>query len=180
MTRCLLVGRFQPFHRGHLAVVRQIRADHPKMAILLGIGSAQESHTLLNPFTAGERFEMIVRTLAAENIGGVVAVPIPDIQRHSVWVAHVRSLLPPFEIVYTNNPLTQMLFHGGGYEVTTPALVERSRFEGRHIRQAMTEGDAWKELVPSAVADCIDEIHGAERVRLLASRGPDVAPEHPP
>jgi nicotinamide-nucleotide adenylyltransferase len=180
MTRCLLVGRFQPFHRGHLAVVRQIRAEHPRMSILLGIGSAQESYTLLNPFTAGERFEMIVRTAASENLSGIVPVPIPDIQRHSVWVAHVRSLLPPFEIVYTNNPLTRLLFGEAGYEVVTPALVDRKLYEGVQIRDAMAGERDWKELVPPAVAEYIAEIHGTDRLHLLSATGPDVAPEHPP
>lgn len=179
MTRCLLVGRFQPFHLGHLAITRQIRAEHPRSEVLLGIGSAQESHTPLNPFTAGERFEMISRTLGAEAVHGVVPVPIPDVHRHAVWVAHVRSYLPPFEIVYANNPLTRMLFEADGYEVAVPELIERERFEGSRIREAIRSGGPWHDLVPKAVADYLEEIHGPERIRLLSARGPGIAPEHP-
>ncbi|MGI0132134.1 MAG: nicotinamide-nucleotide adenylyltransferase [Thermoplasmata archaeon] len=170
--RCLLVGRFQPFHLGHLAVLRQMRVDQPTADILLGIGSAQESYTPLNPFTAGERYEMIARALAQDDLGAVAAVPIPDIQRHALWVAHVRSLLPTFEVVYTNNPLTRMLFEEGGYRVAAPALVERNRFEGAHVREEILGDRAWTELVPPAVAQYVTAIHGPERIRLLSAQGP--------
>lgn len=173
------MGRFQPFHLGHLAVLRQIRSEHPKAAVLLGIGSAEESHTPLNPFTAGERFEMISRTLAAEQVDAVTPVPLQDVRRHAVWVAHVRSLLPPFEIVYTNNPLTRILFEEGGYEVATPTLVDRRRYEGSHVRAAILEDGPWRELVPATVAEFLQSIHGPERVRLLSARGSGVTPEHP-
>src|SRR5207245_2773190 len=67
--RALFVGRFQPFHRGHLATVRRILETNDE--IIVGIGSAQYSHTGENPFTAGERYEMIKRALDAEEIDGV-------------------------------------------------------------------------------------------------------------
>jgi nicotinamide-nucleotide adenylyltransferase len=40
---CLLIGRFQPFHKGHLQVVKTIARDCDD--IIIGIGSAQYSHT---------------------------------------------------------------------------------------------------------------------------------------
>ncbi len=49
----LLIGRFQPFHNGHLEVVKTISKKCDRM--IIGIGSAQLSHTFENPFTAGER-----------------------------------------------------------------------------------------------------------------------------
>ncbi|MFQ5883533.1 MAG: adenylyltransferase/cytidyltransferase family protein, partial [Thermoplasmata archaeon] len=45
----LLVGRFQPFHRGHLAMVRRILEDHS--GIIFGVGSSQSKDTEKNPFS---------------------------------------------------------------------------------------------------------------------------------
>ena len=62
MTRNgLIIGRFQPFHNGHMEVLRKIFAecDH----VIIGIGSAQYSHTDKDPFTAGERYHMIAEAL---------------------------------------------------------------------------------------------------------------------
>jgi nicotinamide-nucleotide adenylyltransferase len=171
-VRGLLVGRFQPFHLGHLGVVRSIRSAHPGRSLLLGIGSAQASFTPDNPFTAGERFEMIERALEEAGIDGCAPVPLTDIDRHALWVSHVVSLLPPFETVYTNNPLTRSLFERAGHTVESPPWVDRARFEGAKVRSTMLQGDRWRKLVPRAVASYLDELHAPDRMRLLSEGHP--------
>lgn len=167
--RGLLVGRFQPFHLGHLSLVQEVRLRRPASALLLGIGSAQVSHTPDNPWTAGERFEMISRAVAESGIHGCEPVPLFDIDRHAVWVSHLKSLLPPFDIVYTNNPLTRALFEEEGFQVESPALVDRDHLQGSVIRRSMVMGESWRRYVSPGVASYLTEIHGPERVRLLAS-----------
>jgi len=51
--RGLLVGRMQPVHLGHLQVIRRILDEVDE--VIIGVGSAQLSHTIKDPFTAGER-----------------------------------------------------------------------------------------------------------------------------
>jgi nicotinamide-nucleotide adenylyltransferase len=166
-VRGLLVGRFQPFHSGHLALVRLIRAARPADPLLLGIGSAQESYTWKNPFTAGERIEMTVAALDEAGVDRVLPVPIPDIGRHALWVRHVESLLPPFERVYSNNPLTRLLFEAAKYRVEGPALVDRARFEGERVRERLATGAEWEPLVPPAVARYLASIGAPARLALL-------------
>jgi nicotinamide-nucleotide adenylyltransferase len=167
-VRGLLVGRFQPLHRGHLGVVQAIQKDRPDDSLLLAIGSAQESYTPLNPFTAGERFEMILRTIDTERLSRVEAVPVTDIHQHALWVRYLEGLLPPFDRVYTNNPLTELLFDRAGYDVVRPKWIERRRFEGVHVRDRLIAGRGWKELVPPAVARYLETIDGPGRLQLLA------------
>jgi nicotinamide-nucleotide adenylyltransferase len=168
-VRGLLVGRFQPFHSGHLGVVRTIRSGRPDDALLLGVGSAQESYTWENPFTAGERLEMIGRALSEARVGRVEVVPIPDIHQHALWVRYVEGLLPPFERVYTNNPLTELLFARAGYEVERPRLIDRMRLEGAGVRARLATGRGWRELVPKAVARYLVTIGAPSRLKLLAA-----------
>ncbi|HTT15663.1 MAG TPA: nicotinamide-nucleotide adenylyltransferase [Thermoplasmata archaeon] len=174
--RGVLIGRFQPFHGGHLEVVRHVRSERPPEGLVLGIGSAQESYTEANPFTAGERFEAIERALDEAGITGCAIVPIPDIQRHAEWVAYVAALLPPFERVYTNNPLTRLLFERAGYAVESPPLYDRGRYEGVAIRRLLASGGDWKRAVPPAVAAYLEGIDAPGRLRLLAGRGDRPAP----
>ncbi len=138
--------------------------------MILGIGSAQESYTWRNPFTAGERFEMIDRALREAHFAGWLAFPIVDIERHSVWVSHVESLLPPFDVVHTNNPLTRLLFERAGYAVESPTLIERGRFEGETIRRALAKRVEWVDFVPPSVRDYLKELNAEERLKLLADR----------
>lgn len=161
--RPLFVGRFQPFHLGHLDMVRRILAAHGE--IVIGIGSAQYSHTRENPFTAGERYEMIRRTLDAEEIHAYHIVPIPDTHVHSVWVGHVVSLLPRFDLVYTNSPLVVRLFREKGIRVVELPLLEKEAYSGRIVRDRIFNGGPWRELVPPPVAAYILEIDGPQRIR---------------
>ncbi len=165
--RGLLVGRYQPFHRGHLAVVRAIRRKRPDAPLLIGIGSAEESYTWENPFTAGERVEMIHRALEEAKVDGVEIVPIADIRRHALWVRYLEGLLPPFDRVYTNNPLTRLLFERSGYVVESPRLVNRGRYEGIRIRERLAAGRGWKELVPPSVARYLGALDAPARLKLL-------------
>ena len=166
----LIVGRFQPFHRGHLAVVSDLRRAHPESPLLLAIGSAQESFTSENPFTAGERVEMIQRALAEAHIDRCLPIPVADLHQHAQWVAYLRGLLPPFEVVYTNNPLTRLLFERERIRVESPPFVDRERYQGVTVRHRLAHGQSWQELVPPAVASYLDEIGAPERVRRIAER----------
>jgi nicotinamide-nucleotide adenylyltransferase len=175
-VRGLLVGRFQPFHNGHLAVVRAIRRAHPKEGLILAIGSAEESYTPDNPFTSRERFEMIEAALVGAGVDGWLIVPLPDVHRHGVWVAHAEELLPPFRRVYTHNPLTRHLFERDGYPVESPGWVQRSRYEGRRIRAALARDRGWRPLVPPEVVEILLRIDAPYRLRDLVHPRPARAP----
>ena len=66
MSTALFIGRFQPFHEGHLDAVKQILAENEQ--VIIGIGSSQESGTSRNPFDAQQRTEMITKALQNANI----------------------------------------------------------------------------------------------------------------
>ncbi|HTS33080.1 MAG TPA: nicotinamide-nucleotide adenylyltransferase [Thermoplasmata archaeon] len=174
------MGRFQPFHLGHLAVVREILRRRPGVPLILGIGTAEESFTWKNPFTAGERFEMIDRALHEAALGPALVVPLADIQRHAQWVAYLKSMLPQFDRAYTNNPLTRLLFERAGYSVESPRLVQRRRFEGSHLRACLADDRGWRPLVPPAVAEYLSEIGAPARLALLRPKRPVPPEEHTP
>lgn len=165
--RGLLIGRFQPFHGGHLEVVRKIRADRPAASLLIGVGSAEESYTWRNPFTAGERVELIERALAEAGVSNTLLIPIADISRHALWVSYLEELLPAFDRVFTNNPLTRILFERSGYLVESSPLFDRARYEGERIREQLADGGNWKNAVPPAVAAYLEEIGAPTRLQVL-------------
>ncbi len=166
MRTGLFLGRFQPFHNGHLEVIREIAGKVDKLVI--GIGSAQDSHTLEDPFTAGERHLMISETLDELGIQNYFLIPIVDINRYSVWVSHVRSLVPPFQVIFTNNDLTARLFSEAGTEVIRPKLYSREVYSGRKVRGVILKGGEWRSLVPAGTARVIEAVDGVKRLRELA------------
>ncbi|AUB56211.1 MULTISPECIES: nicotinamide-nucleotide adenylyltransferase [Methanobacterium] len=168
--RGLLVGRMQPVHRGHIQVMERILNDVEE--VIIGIGSAQVSHSLKDPFTAGERVMMITKALAENDIPAscYYIIPVQDIECNSLWVAHMEMLTPPFEHVYSGNPLVQRLFHEKGYQVTEPPLFNRKSYSGTEVRRRMLAGDNWEKLVPESVVEVINEIDGIARIKQLARK----------
>jgi nicotinamide-nucleotide adenylyltransferase len=136
--------------------------------IIIGIGSAQLSHQVDNPFTAGERVLMITRALSSLGRPFYV-IPIEDIKRNALWVAHVRSMTPPFDLCYSSNPLVVQLFREAGVEVQSPTMYERDTLSGTEIRRRMLAGEPWETLVPPEVAKVIEEIDGVGRLCQIAN-----------
>ncbi|RMF89244.1 MAG: nicotinate-nucleotide adenylyltransferase, partial [Methanobacteriota archaeon] len=84
-----------------------------------------------------------------------------------LYPGHVASLVPPFDAVYSGNPLVQRLFREAGWEVREIELIKGEEYSGTEIRRRMREGGDWERLVPPPVARYIKEIRGVERVRRL-------------
>ena len=167
VERALFIGRFQPFHYGHLHALKWILERENE--VVVAIGSAQYSHSFKNPFTLGERIEMIVAALRENELWNRVLIcSVPDTDgQHSLWTRLVLSSCPRFTRVYSNDPLTRLLFEEAGFDVLSIPFFDRDRYEGTRIRIAMAEGKEWKSCVPPAVAKVIEEIKGVERVARL-------------
>ncbi|AEF97228.1 nicotinamide-nucleotide adenylyltransferase [Methanotorris igneus] len=165
--RGFIIGRFQPFHNGHLNVIKKISKEVDEL--IIGIGSAQKSHTLDNPFTAGERIMMITKTLKNFDFQYYV-IPINDIEFNAIWVSYVEALTPPFDVVYSGNSLVRELFEERGYMVKKPEMFNRKEYSGTEIRRRMLNGEEWEPLVPKEVAEVIKEIRGVERLIRLSEK----------
>jgi len=163
--RGFYIGRFQPYHDGHHYMVEEIAEEVEEL--VLGIGSAGDSHTTRNPFTAGERVMMVTKALAEFDLTTYV-VPIEDLDRNSVWVSHVQSMSPSFDVAYSNNPLVIQLFEEAGVEVRQSPMFNREVLEGTEVRQRMIKGRNWEGLVPDAVVDVVEEIGGIERIQRVS------------
>jgi nicotinamide-nucleotide adenylyltransferase len=166
----LFVGRFQPFHNGHLEAVKYALRKIDYLYIV--VGSAQKSHERDNPFTAGERIMMIK---AALNEAGVDAnrwmlIPVQDADSHSVWTATLRSTVPKFDIVFSNDTLTIRLLKEEGTNVIPIPYLNRKEYSATNVRARILERKDWETLVPPAVERIVRELDGVGRVRSMISK----------
>jgi nicotinamide-nucleotide adenylyltransferase len=161
----VFIGRFQPFHLGHLAVLKQC----PTNNVIIGIGSSQYHHSLKNPFTFTERKKMIQLTLNNTSNFNIKydIYSVPDIHDPPHWVDYVKKILPPFSMVLTNNDFTADLFKKKGYQVTQPGLVQRKQYQGKEIRKRMINNKPWEAFVPTSVATYLLEINAEKRLQQL-------------
>lgn len=167
VERGLFIGRFQPFHLGHLYALEWIMKMERE--VVIAVGSAQYSYSFRNPFTLGERLEMISLCLKEKELWGrTIIAGVPDTNgQHSLWVQVVKTHCPHFTRVYTNEPLTRLLFEEAGYMVISIPFFSRELYEGTRIRTLIAEGGDWESLVPQAVVLLIKKINGIDRIRRL-------------
>jgi nicotinamide-nucleotide adenylyltransferase len=163
----LFIGRFQPLHKGHVHILEEIFAREHRVFIV--IGSAEASFTPTNPFTTGERIQMLLGVLDSLEIpcSRYLIVPIPDIHNYSLWVDHIVRFLPEFGRVYTGSETVKKLFLEKGTEVTMIAHHKREILSGTEVRRRLLKSEDWKALLPPTVATLIRQFGGAKRIRAL-------------
>ncbi|ODS42781.1 MAG: hypothetical protein MSIBF_05710 [Candidatus Altiarchaeales archaeon IMC4] len=156
MTTALFIGRFQPFHNGHLEVVKKILEEFDD--VVIAIGSAQESGSAENPYSAQERQVMITSALDEARISQSKyrIIWVEDVYNDWLWVSQVKKLAN-FKVVYSNNDWTIMCFRKADVEVVRHRMYNPLEYNGTRIRQLMAEGKEWRNLVPNAVARLICE-----------------------
>lgn len=162
------MGRFQPFHLGHLMAVRDASTEVDELIIV--IGSSQRSHEFRNPFTAGERIEMIRETLIDEqkiDEHRILLIPVPDTDIHYLWTYQMDLLVPSYDRVYTNDPFTKYLFTERGVNVVQRRLHRRKCFSATQVRRRMVMDGDWQSLVSNRTAEFIVTINGVNRIKSL-------------
>jgi len=161
--KALFIGRFQPFHLGHLLLLQRLSTQYEEL--IIGVGSSQYRDTCDNPFSEVERKQMITQSLDAVGIHKYRIVAIPDIHDPPRWVDHVCSIVSDFDVIIANNPFTRKLFSEKGYEVKGTAFFDRKRYSGKEIRRRIFKDEPWDELVPEVVFKIINNIDGVKRVK---------------
>lgn len=161
----LLIGRFQPFHLGHLEAISFGLAKVENLWI--GIGSSNKSNEAKNPFTADERKEMILSSIDKKITKRIKIFFIPDVNDHSKWISQVDSIIPPYDIVFSNDESTQTLFQKKGVAVIPVTLKNRESLSGTNIRAKIASDQNWKDLVPEGTRNVLLKINAKDRLKIF-------------
>ena len=163
MKRGLFIGRFQPFHLGHLKDIKDALKQVDEL--IIGVGSSQEKHTKENPFSVEERIEMIDYVLDAEDIGNYTIYPVPDFHDDKKWTKHIETLVPKFDIVFTGNEWTERCFKNRGYKIKKIKLIKG--ISSAIIRNRIFKNKDWYKLVPEKTVGYLEKIKGIERIKRV-------------
>jgi len=158
MNTALYIGRFQPFHLGHLSVVRAALKENDFLVI--GVGSAETSNEDRNPLNFTQRWQLITAALDEAQIphASYTIIPIRDIHDDERWVEHVRQLTPPFNKIYSGTPHVQTLFQKDGkHQVITP--IFKHDMCATDIRAKIKTKEAWEQLVPPVTIPLIKSFY---------------------
>lgn len=158
----LLIGRFQPFHKGHLFLIK--KAFEYVEKLIIGIGTANRVDQE-NPWTIEARRKMLEKVLDSEshfapNTRGYVRdktlkervlkiVPIDDyLEDDNLWLKKALERIGKFDVLIGNDEWTDGIFEKAGYTVLRLGFYKRYLYEGEKIRKLMMKGGKWQERIP--------------------------------
>ena len=146
----IVLGRFQPFHKGHAILVEAALANGPTT---IAIGSSQAEPSMNNPWTADEREEMIRQWLGDRE---AEIVQIPDINDPPNWVEHATQYHGEGVLV-TSDEQTKQLYQNSDFPVFWVDLQNRESFEGWRVRATLKmlstvyETEAQKQVMQASI-----------------------------
>ena len=161
----LLIGRFQPFHLGHLEAVNF--ALNKVENLWIGIGSSNKYNEKKNPFSADERRKMITLSVDDSIITRIKIFDIPDVDDHEKWTYSIDKIVPEYNLVFSNDEFTKTLFEKREMNVVPVVLKDRGKLSGTNIRELIADDKNWQDLVPQGTRKVLDNLNSKERLKNL-------------
>lgn len=164
----LYIGRFQPFHNGHLDAIMQVLSENDE--VIIAIGSASENYSPINPFTAGERIEMIRKALQEADIPAekYCIIPIDNINNYALWPKHIEIFAPHFDSVYTGSPIVSELFTKYSQK-KVKKLTFNKDVSATEVREKILAKKPLNGVISQSVEKFLIEINAYERLSFSNS-----------
>ncbi len=104
MIRGLYLGRFQPFHNGHLYMVREILKEVD--LLIIGVCYNHKKNIEKDPYGVMKRISMIKYTLNRDKLHNFLLYPIEDNPSDKIWLKQFEDNVPKFDIIYMSDKNT--------------------------------------------------------------------------
>lgn len=167
----IFIGRFQPPHSGHLAMLRHALDAAERVVIVLG--SAFQSRTPKNPFTWQERQAMLLAALPEADRPRVQFLAMRDFYDEARWVQAVRSgvkeLLAPPRSVGPTPTTPQVALVGHFKDASSAYLTQFPDWQLLNFpRQGGTDATVVREACFATALDASEAELDALHTLLLA------------
>ncbi len=166
----IFIGRFQPFHLGHLEAIKQALQICDRLIVI--IGSANKNFALDNPLTSKERKKVLKLIWNREKLRDKIleVKTLNDCEDNLDWMKQVVKISKKFDVVIGNNSLISVLAKYLGFPIFYPKLTKREKLQGKVIRKNILEGKKWQNLVPYYELELLEEFKIEERLKDLVKK----------
>ena len=161
----LLIGRFQPFHLGHLQALQFALSKVDNLWV--GLGSSNKPVEKNNPFTAEQRKEMILSSIDDSMKERISIYFIPDVDNHMRWIEKIDTIVPKFDIIFSNDELTNHLYSKRNIQVLPIPFLNRESLSGTNIRDLIISDQKWDDLVPDGTRNYLKKTGAKEHLKNL-------------
>ncbi len=159
VPHALVIGRFQPFHQGHVFLIESALDLAQNVSICIGSANIINDD---NPFPYEKRLRMVEEAIAHNNWSLSIShiIPSDDIPDDAEWLNDIVKKLPPIDLVVGNNDWVNGICKAADYPVKELEMHNRTIYEGKTIRRLMREHNhTWKTYVPDYIAEIIVNCH---------------------
>ena len=161
----LLIGRFQPFHLGHLEALQFALSKVDKLWV--GLGSSNKPVEKNNPFTSEQRKEMILSSIDDSMKEKISIYFIPDLDNHMKWVEKIDTIVPKFDIIFSNDDLTKHLYSKRNIQVLSIPFLNRESLSGTNIRDLIIHDQKWDDFVPNGTRNFLQNTNAKDHLKNL-------------
>lgn len=112
----IVIGRFQPFHLGHLAIIENAFLQAPEVVIVLG--SSHQARSAKNPFSNEERKEMILNAFPPEKQKKIEFAEVRDHYDDIEWASEVKHQVTQKKPTHTRIALVGFIKDHSSYYLT--------------------------------------------------------------
>ena len=161
----LLIGRFQPFHLGHLEALQFALSKVDNLWV--GLGSSNLPAQKNNPFSADQRKEMILSSIDDSMKKKISIYFIPDLDNHIKWIEKIDTIVPQFEIIFSNDELTKHLYSKRSIKVESIPFLKRDKLSGTKVRNLIISDQKWDDLVPKGTKDFLEKTNAIKFLKNL-------------
>lgn len=177
------IGRFQPFHMGHMVVVDEALKRAKKVALVLG--SHDQPRNTRNPFTTADRIEMITAVYPNEVADGrIVFVPqvdwtysldrwIMETQAKVTQVANTPFTPDPVKIGLIGHSKDHTSFYLKSFpawdsvEVKNVGGIDATTVRRGYFADGMTPRE--RDMLPEPVSEWLEDWKGSEGYDQIAA-----------
>lgn len=146
ISTVVFIGRFQPFHNGHLSVLQDIKKNSKIQNIIILIGSSQFKKTKENPYSYSERKKIIKLSINSIIKIKILIYPCPDVFNDQLWFKNVIKKTGRNIIVYSGNTWVQKIFKKNKIKVVQ--TKKRINISGTILRQMIKKDNTnWQRYI---------------------------------
>ena len=153
-------GRFNPPHKGHIALVKRLvkKVD----LLIVAVGNAESRNTKRNPFSGDERVEMLKSYLKEQHIKVEDVVAVED---GNSWASSIDNLFEKcckFEVLFTDHKAIARLV---GNRVKVVSFERKGDISSTLVRDSIAKGEEWESLTGKSVVRLIKRFDGIARIK---------------
>lgn len=162
MSKALVIGRFQPFHIGHITLIEYCKQNYD--SVVVGIGKDKSGRTERNPLTVKER-KRIINTMYSN----LKFISIEE-DFEGGFVDNVKSRLPEntnptdYILVTKNQTTIESLKSDFIYDIPDIPISVRAT----QIRKNILKEEKWTKYITKAIYDELKSLNFEEKVKLYS------------